>query len=163
MDYRIRVAICDETEPIRQILKENAVWFQSKGINQWSYLVDGGEYAEIHRAILSEETFVLDMDNKVIGTFTVSSKQSDWDREIWGESNAPSIYIHRLALGLDYKGNGLGLETLQWIEDNFADRVRYLRLDCVAHNQKLNQFYQNCGLTLIGQTGDFNKYQKLLH
>jgi GNAT superfamily N-acetyltransferase len=160
--YRIRLAKSDETEQIRFLLKEIAAWFQSKEIDQWSYLLDGGEYAEIHRAIINKETYVLVMDNQIVGTFTVSSIQSDWDRGIWGERNDLSLYVHRFAIRLDYKGNGLGLKTLQWIEENFEDHVRYLRLDCVAHNQKLNQFYKNCGFTLIGQTNGFNKYQKVL-
>ena len=162
MISQIRLARSDDTEQIRKLLKELAISLQSKGIDQWSYLLDGGEVAEIHRAILDKETFVLELDDKIIGTFTVLSQQSDWDCEIWGDSSDSSIYVHRLAIGLDSKGNGLGLETLQWIADNFANRVKYLRLDCVAHNQKLNQFYQNCGFTLIGQTNGFNKYQKLL-
>ena len=162
MSSEIRLAKSEEIEQIRQILKENATWLQSKGINQWSYLVDGGDYEQIHRAILNKETYILEMDNNVIGTFTVSSKQSDWDLEIWGESNEPSIYIHRLAIGLDGKGKGLGSEALQWIENHYANRVSYLRLDCVTDNQKLNQFYKNCGFTLVGQTNGFNKYQKLL-
>ncbi|MEH7308991.1 GNAT family N-acetyltransferase [Neobacillus drentensis] len=163
MNGRIRLARSEETEQIRQLLKEIAKWFQTNAINQWSYLLEGGDYAEIHRAILNNETYVLEKDNEIIGTFTVSTKQSDWDLEIWGESNDPSIYIHRLAMGLNHKGNGVGMETLQWIAGHFAGCVKYLRLDCVAHNQKLNQFYQNCGFTLIGQMGDFNKYQKLLN
>ncbi|MEH7072660.1 GNAT family N-acetyltransferase [Neobacillus drentensis] len=156
------MARSEEIEPIRKLLKENAVWLQSKGINQWSYLLDGGEYDPIHRAILIEETYVLEIDNKVMGTFTASLKQNDWDIEIWGKSIEPSVYIHRLAIGLNAKGNGLGWEALQWTENYFANRVSYLRLDCVAHNQKLNEFYQNCGFTLVGQTNGFNKYQKLL-
>jgi Acetyltransferase (GNAT) family len=157
LNIQVRLAKIDETEQIRNLLKEIAVWFNSKEIDQWTHMLSGSADAEIEEAIINEETYVLDMDNKIWETFTVSTKQSEWDRQIWGESNDRSLYLLRLAIGLEFKGSGLGLKALHWLEDNFANRTEYLKLDCLAHNQKLNEFYKKCSFNFVGQTNGFNK------
>ena len=160
MHIQIRLAQKTEIKEIIQLLKDRASWLQSNGIDQWSYLLSGGEDFEIEQAILNNETYVAECNNKIIGTFTVSSVQSEWDLEIWGEKKDQSLYLHRLAVKTECKGNGLGHKMIRWIEETLSDQSNYLRLDCVSKNPRLNQFYEEYGFTFLGSTDEFNKFEK---
>ena len=162
MYLQIRLATNAEIKQIIQLLKNAATWLQSEKIDQWSYLLSGGEDDEIERAILNKETYVAEFDNNLIGTFTISSVQSEWDLDLWGIQSDSALYLHRLAVSTEYKGNGMGIEMIRWIEAEFSGRYMYLRLDCVSNNPKLNQFYKDYGFTFVGSTDGFNKYEKRL-
>ncbi len=162
MKLQIRLAKDSETMEIIQLLKGAASWLKSEEIDQWSYLLSGGEDLDIERAILNNETYVAKYDNNLIGTFTLSAVQSEWDLDLWGNKEDSSLYLHRLAVNNQYRGQGLGCEIIQWIEEEFSGRYMYLRLDCVSNNPRLNQFYQDCRFKLAGSTGEFNKYEKCI-
>lgn len=68
-----------------------------------------------------------------------------------------SVYLHRLVVNRDRPEKGLGRELMQWIEQGirFAGKDR-IRLDCIAGNAKLSQFYKQCGYTHMGETDGFN-------
>ncbi|GHH99310.1 GNAT family N-acetyltransferase [Neobacillus kokaensis] len=161
--FQIRIATSDDRNSIIHLLKQLAQWMKDNEINQWQFLLAGGDDAEIAQAIENNETYVVMKDNDLAATFTVSTIQSDWDRELWGEDNSSnSLYLHRLGIDLNYMKIGVGRAILSWIESNFQGEVEYVKLDCVADNMKLNHFYKNNGFELVGVTDGFNKYQKKL-
>ncbi|MBT2660116.1 GNAT family N-acetyltransferase [Bacillus sp. ISL-45] len=143
------------------MLKNNAKWMQDHGINQWRYLLKGGDDEEILEAIKQKETYIVLNDEELIGTFTLSTTQSEWDNHIFGvDPEGDSMYLHRLAVLPAYIGKGIGKEILKWIEDNISTDKTYLKLDCVADNSKLNQFYCANGFHYLGETDQHSKYQK---
>lgn len=162
MSVQTRLANMNDLHEIKALLKGIAEWLKASEIDQWSYILTNRVDAKIEAGIQKNETYVLEKDDQIVATFSVSTTQSDWDQGLWGELHDRSLYIHRLAVRLDHKGSGLGAEALKWLEANFADQVDYLKLDCVAHNQKLNQFYQHYGFTFVGETNGYHKYEKKL-
>lgn len=75
------------------MLKQIALWMKEKGENQWGVLLDGSDDEEFSQAILNQETNLVVKDNDIVGTFTLLSRQSEWDKPIWGEdSSSTSIY-----------------------------------------------------------------------
>ena len=162
VNINVRVARDTEGNRVIELLKEAAAWLKSEEIKQWSYLLSGGEDDEIEQAILKRETYVAEDNNKLLGTFTISPIQSEWDFELWGEIEGKSLYLHRLAVNMEYRGQGLGKKLIRWIENEFSGQDTYLRLDCVANNPKLNQFYIDNEFTFVGSTDEFNKYEKRL-
>jgi len=57
-----------------------------------------------------------------------------------------AIYIHKLAIRREYANINLGREIINLIELRAIQQgVKSLRLDCVAHNNKLRQYYESCG------------------
>lgn len=141
------------------MLKNIALWMQENEINQWQYLLNGGDDEEILDAIKHKETFIVLKDEELIATFSLSEKQYDWDKHIFGEdSEGDSLYLHRLAVLPVYMGKGLGKELLNWIVGNFSTDKAYLKLDCVADNRKLNQFYLANGFHYLGETDNHSKY-----
>ncbi|GIN87232.1 N-acetyltransferase [Heyndrickxia sporothermodurans] len=159
---QIRLATMEEGSQIIDLLKETATWIQEQGINQWGYLLDGGEDTEILRCIGENCTYVVNIDNELIATFTLYHEQNDWDKYIWGEILADSMYLHKLAVKPSYMKYGLGKEIIQWIVENIQGEKKYLKLDCVGDNKKLNQFYINNGFEFLGISKEHSKYQKLL-
>ncbi|WP_410983016.1 acetyltransferase [Bacillus cereus] len=78
--YQIRTAHSDESILVIHMLKEVAQWLKEKKVDQWKYLLEGGDDEEIIQAIINKNTYIILKENEMIGTFTVSSIQSEWDR-----------------------------------------------------------------------------------
>ncbi|RSD23032.1 GNAT family N-acetyltransferase [Mesobacillus subterraneus] len=163
-EYQIKLAAFNDGKKVINLLKRSAQWMKDNSINQWQYLLSGGDDEEILNAIKGNETYIVLNDQDIIATFTLSPDQSEWDRHIFGpEANLDSLYMHRLAVSPDIIGKGLGKEILDWIFENVKTDKKFLRLDCVAGNHKLNQFYQHNGFEYIGETDEHSKYQKELN
>ncbi|MBU8772173.1 GNAT family N-acetyltransferase [Cytobacillus oceanisediminis] len=164
MDYgegiEIKVATTHDSSVIINMLKQIAQWMKDNDINQWRFLLDGGDDEEIEQAISNKETYIVLKDHEIVATFTLLSKQSEWDRHIWGDDiSSKSLYLHRLAIIPTYMKKGIGKSILTWIQDNAHDK-EYLKLDCVTDNVKLNNFYRCNDFELIGVTDGHSKYQK---
>ncbi|MDZ5609041.1 GNAT family N-acetyltransferase [Bacillus pseudomycoides] len=159
--YHIRIAHSDESILIINMLKEVAQWLKEKEIDQWQYLLGGGDDEEIIQAVINKNTYIILKGNEMIGTFTVSSIQSEWDRHIFGEDAlSDSLYLHRLAIIPKYMKSRIGERALMWIQDNMHTGKKFLKLDCVANNLKLNNFYKNNGFEHFGEADGHNKYRK---
>jgi len=158
--FEIKIAAIEESSAIIKMLKQLAQWMKENDINQWRYLLDGGDDEEIKQAIVNQETYIVLEDKDIIATFSLSSKQSEWDRQLWGnDTTLSSLYLHRLAIIPAYMKKGIGKSILKWIQENMSDK-EVLKLDCVADNVKLNNFYKCNGFEFIGVTDGHSKYQK---
>jgi len=160
--FEVKIATNHECSLIIKMLKQIAQWMKDNEINQWRFLLNGGDDEEIEQAIMNRETYIVLKEQDIVATFTLLSKQSEWDRHIWGRDiSSESLYLHRLAIIPTYMKIGIGGSILNWIQDNVSDK-EFLKLDCVATNSKLNNFYQCNGFELIGVTDGHSKYQKRL-
>ncbi|MCM3690877.1 GNAT family N-acetyltransferase [Neobacillus niacini] len=159
--FTIRRAANEESSEIINLLKQTAQWIKENKINQWRFLLEGNQDEEIKQDILNEKTYIVLKGNEVLATFTLLSEQSEWDRHLWGDDpSSKSVYLHRLAVSSTYMKRGMGKSILDWVQNNVGG-TEYLKLDCVAENRKLNNFYKNNGFELVGLTDGHNKYQKL--
>jgi GNAT superfamily N-acetyltransferase len=160
--FNIKIATNEDSRKIIKMLKQIAIWMKANEINQWRFLLDGGDDEEIEQSISNQETYIVMKDNDIVATFTLSSIQSEWDRHIWGDdSTSKSLYLHRLAIIPTYMKKGIGRSILAWVQNNVSDK-EYLKLDCVADNIKLNNFYTNNKFELVGLTDGHSKYQKFI-
>lgn len=156
-----KVATGRDISRIIEMLKKLAVWMKDNEINQWRFLLEGGDDDEIEQAINNQETYIVLKDGQLVATFTLLSTQSEWDKHIWGEElNSSSLYLHRLAVIPSYMKKELGSSILSWIQNNMNGHQDYIKLDCVSDNPKLNAFYKGNNFELIGLKDDHNKYQK---
>lgn len=158
--YEIRKATEWEASTVIALLKEVAAWLQNNNINQWGFLLEGGEDDEIQQAIKDGATYVACQNGEILATFTLYSQQSEWDQHVWGqEDNSEILYLHRLAVRPEHMKKGIGKEILGWINEHL---YKTIRLDCVAHNPKLCAYYEENGFTSIGTTADGHcKFQKV--
>ena len=133
MDYgegfEIKIATNHDSSVIIEMLKQIAQWMKDNDINQWRFLLDGGEDEEIKQAIINQETYIVLKDKNIVATFTLLSKQSEWDRHIWGSDiSSKSLYLHRLAITPTYMKKGIGKSILTWIQDNASEK-EYLKFE----------------------------------
>jgi predicted GNAT family N-acyltransferase len=74
------------------------------------------------------------------------------DQLIWEErNNDPSVYIHRIAVSPDFRGQQLVTQIVEWAKI-FAkvNNKKYVRLDTVGDNRGLIKHYQQSGFTFLG-------------
>lgn len=157
-NYQIQKATKDNVEAIIQLLKDVAAWLKVKEVNQWGFLLAGGEDEEIRQAILDGATYAVWLNGELIATFTLYESQSEWDQHIWGsEDHKNVLYLHRLAIRPAYMGKGIGQELFEWIEVNLDKTIR---LDCVLNHPKLRAFYTEHGFEEVGINDGHCKMQK---
>lgn len=159
-ELRIRPANPEDARDVLAIWTNAAEWQRARGIDQWNPAQFSLEGAAA--AIRDAEVYLAELGHDPVGTYLIV-----WsDSLIWKErDNAESGYIHKLAVRRDLNGMGIGLRLLAHAERQIAGRgKRFIRLDCMADNERLNRYYLGAGYTLVGRSdGDgwsANLYEK---
>ena len=160
---QISLATNEETEEIITLLKHVTEWLKANGIDQWDFSESSGNDEEIKQSIQNQDTYSVKKDGEIIATFTLTQKQSPWDKWLWGDKHDHAVYLHKFALAQSGIGSGLRMELLQWIEyDSKQKGFNTVRLDCIENNKKLNLFYARCGYEKQGKRYGFSLYQKTI-
>lgn len=147
-----------------ELFLDAAHWLNTLGSSQWRHFLDGYGRDDISASINAGTAFLIMRNDVVIGSFTVQLTPDVWDIHIWGDAHLDdSVFLHRLVLSRSAAGNGLGGTILKWIEHNleFPPHKKYIKLDCVGDNAKLNHFYVSNEYLFLGAAADgHHKYQK---
>lgn len=132
---------------ILRLLHEAAEWMVSKGINQWNPEQFTKE-DDIVEYFTDRQVYIALDGDVVAGMFTLQFS----DPQYWGIRNDDSYaYLHRLAVSGAYRGAGLGQHLLnQAVIIAKELGCTGLRFDTVAHNIKLNRYYQSMGFHYMG-------------
>jgi ribosomal protein S18 acetylase RimI-like enzyme len=157
----IRRAQLDEASVVLSLWQTSARWLNSKGIYQWR-----PEYFNLDKVIKfmknGSDVYLAELNNEFVGTYILT-----WsDPIIWKElDNLDSGYIHKFAVNRDYQGLGIGSLLLKSAEEQIKFKGKTLiRLDCMADNLRLNQYYKDHGFNLIrrinGEGWSANLYEK---
>ena len=147
-DVRIIRAQQDDLDRVLEVLEEASRWLTSKGLEtQW--LPSPAFRQSIRDNIDRGEVYVVKDVKKTIGTITLQ-----WsDKKFWGDLPPDAGYIHKLAITRSYAGQRLGLRLLNWAEDKVrAEGKSFLRLDCLANNKTIREYYEKAGFTYIRDT-----------
>ncbi|NQX58266.1 GNAT family N-acetyltransferase [Paenibacillus qinlingensis] len=146
--FVIRKAQINDVDEIQQLFVEAAQWIQvSKGFTQWR--VDSFTKDYLTSFIHDQEVFVACQNGEIIGCFSIQ-----WQyEEIWGDLfHDDAGYVHRLVVARKYKGEGIGSRILSWSEDYIKNKGKgWLRLDCMADNPTLNDYYRGLGFIHQGR------------
>jgi GNAT superfamily N-acetyltransferase len=75
------------------------------------------------------------------------------DPEIWEElEDGRAIYLHRMCVNPDRKGNQLAGIILKWaLAHSKSMRRDYVRIDTWASNNRLIEYYLRCGFVAFGK------------
>lgn len=149
--FIIRKAQIEDLDDIQKLFIEAAQWIQlSKGITQWRE--DTFTKAYLTSFIHDQEVFVACQNGEMIGCFSIQWKYE----EIWGDLfHHDAGYVHRLVVARKYKGWSFGSKLLSWSEDYIKNKGKsWLRLDCMADNPTLNDYYRNLGFIYRGRYND---------
>jgi GNAT superfamily N-acetyltransferase len=154
----VRAARLEEVDVVLDVLADAAAWLRVRGIEQWPARF---ERDWVMPAIEGGETWLAERDGEIVGTLVV-----EWDDPIfWAAYPHDAGYLHRLAVR-DH-GGGVGAHLLRWAEQHAADNDKpFLRLDCVAENDALREYYARAGYEHVGDVtvGPYTqaRYQKLV-
>lgn len=146
----LRRATLADFDQVYAILEEASKWLLSRKLPQWEWFLTEDGKAFIRRRIEIYETYLTnDAAGRPAGTFTLQ-----WEDEyVWGERGKDGLagYVHGLATARAAAGKGLGKALLDAAEKMIAARGRkFFRLDCIAHNQTLCDYYRAYGFKDLG-------------
>jgi ribosomal protein S18 acetylase RimI-like enzyme len=153
--YRIVRAGRADADTVIDMLDEAAAWLTERGIDQWTpgnfdraALNEEIEYAEFYLVLPGGETDT----SRAAATFSLQWR----DPDVWGMVPEDACYLHNFAVRRAFAGQELGLRILDWAAERAAASGKtYLRLDCVAWNEPLNDYYRRAGFTYRGQVGHY--------
>lgn len=133
-------------ENIFDILYENAKWLEERGIVQWPLAWLESKRTEIKSSVAQGDFYKIEIDNKIAAVVELKTIPED----IWASDESKAIYIHKLAIRRIHNSQGLGHKVLNLIkQDALRKNLSYLRLDCVAHNLALREYYEAKGFNLV--------------
>lgn len=126
----------EDVAAVRVLIGEAGGWLRSQGIDQWQNSVPESllrSDAEAGRLLVVREA----------GTVVASVTLHDTDPEIWGISDSPATYVHRLVVAQSHRGQQMGARILGWVTSHALQHgVLTVRLDCATENQALRRFYE---------------------
>ncbi|MBO1256255.1 GNAT family N-acetyltransferase [Alteromonas sp. 5E99-2] len=136
-----------EFDSVFAVLAENAKWLDSINIVQWPVEWLSAQKEQIRTSVELGHYYKVMLDETLAGVVEVKVALE----EIWNYDTQPAYYIHKLAVSRQFKGKGIGTSVLELLVSKASvNGVDKLRLDCVAHNSQLRQYYQNFGFNFKG-------------
>jgi len=148
-DIRILRSQLVDLDSVLEILEEASRWLSSKGLEtQWR--PSPAFRQTIKDNIERGNVYVVKGLEGTVATITLQ-----WnDKKFWGDIRPDAGYIHKLAIKRSHAGQRLGLRLLSWAEAKARAKGKsYLRLDCLASNKTIRQYYERVGFTHVRDSG----------
>jgi ribosomal protein S18 acetylase RimI-like enzyme len=149
---QVRRATCNDLLEIMRIIEQGRESLRLAGIPQWQ---DGYPNKDVITADNEHEnSYVLDMDGKILGTTAlVFGEDLNYKRIFEGTWLTAEPYgaIHRIAVDSDRKGQGLAKILVQATEEICKARgVFSLRVDTHKDNKAMQKMLERSGFTYCG-------------
>jgi len=148
-----------DAEAIVALRDAAARWQQERGIQQWS----PGEVSvqQVHEQIRDGQWHVVRAGQSQAVQAAVRVLQED--PEVWGDRAGAALFVHGLVVDRAASGQGIGVQLLRWVEER-ARRggVRWVRLDCVASNGRLRDYYVQQGFDVVGDKSFTNGWSPVV-
>lgn len=158
MNIVVRKANKQDLKAYHDIIVERCKWFKDKNIIQWDddyLLIFNEEY--FNRCLNSDDIFVAVKDSEIIGGMLIR------DKDIYYSRDGNTYYLHHFVtkLGNSKTGDILLNYALEYCKKN---KKKYLRLDCINTNEKLNNYYLTkefvCTGTMAKRNHFYNLYER---
>lgn len=131
------------------LLEEVADWLETRGITQWrsgNFRLSADYYAA---SIKQNEVQLAFVGDELVGTLRLLLREPI----VWPDVvEDDAVYVYNLAVRRAWTGHRLGRRMLEWAADRAASLGRsYIRLDCVADNRFLREYYVEAGFEERGE------------
>lgn len=142
----IRNSTTSDIAAIFQVYEQASAYKLQVGNKGWK----GFELSQIQKEIGENRHYVILEGEAIACTFLLTFN----DDVLWKEAaNDSSIYIHRIATKPLFRGNSYVTKIVLWAKEYAATtNKKYIRLDTHSGNEKINNYYSNCGFTFKGVT-----------
>jgi protein-tyrosine phosphatase len=143
VDLELRRASISDVDVVVELLSGAARWMLDAGIRQWP---DPFPREIIEGSIDRRETFLAFARGQVVGSIALYEEDPNW----WGDRPPDALYVHRLVVSLDARGQQIGAQLLDWAVSRVAAAGRaWLRLDCGTDNLRMRKYYEDLGFSHV--------------
>ena len=132
----------EDLDELINLFEERTKWFKENRISQWSKYLEHHPKKEFEKIIKNGYYFILKENANIIAGFELSTDSKYWEDDI-----TKAYYIYKLVTKVNYKNLG---DLIFMICKNIAknNNQKFLRLDCLKDNMKLNEIYEKHGFVL---------------
>jgi ribosomal protein S18 acetylase RimI-like enzyme len=146
---RVISATADDLGHYIDLLEEVADWLAERGIKQWqpgSFRLSREYYS---RSVMQGEVQLAFLDDELVGTLRLLLREPI----VWPEIAADdAVYVYNLAVRRQWANRQLGSRLLSWAGQRaLGIGRRCVRLDCLADNTFLQQYYARAGFVERGE------------
>jgi hypothetical protein len=151
MSYILELANISDIDSILELYSERMQWFKDNKIKQWNKYLTNHPKSEFEEAINNKNYYIIKNNEEIIGGFELSTNSKDWKDDI-----TPAYYIYKVVTKVGYKniGDFIFEKCKEMAKSNGK---KYLRLDCLKSNEKLNDIYESHNFKLI-RYGNNDRY-----
>jgi ribosomal protein S18 acetylase RimI-like enzyme len=148
MNIKIRQTNADEVAKVLALFEESALILREKGTTQWQHWINPTPALinRVQKGVAEKDYFFVEKSRQLAGMFRLMNS----DEEYWGVQTEAAVYLHSFLTRPAFKGQNIGSTVLKSLEIQVRERgIRYFRLDCIADNVALCNYYENQGFTRI--------------
>ena len=143
MNYTIKLANMNDIDLILQLYSERMQCFKDNNIKQWSKYLTNHPKTEFEEAINNKNFYIILKDNEIIAGFELSEDSREWKDNV-----TSSYYIYKVVTKVGHKNIG-NIIFQKCKEIARKNGKKYLRLDCLKSNEKLNNIYESHDFKLV--------------
>ena len=151
MKYKTELANINDIDSIIRLYSERMKWFRDNNIKQWSKYLNNHPKSEFEKAINNGSYYIVKQNDEIVAGFELSTNSKDWN-----DDTTPAYYIYKVVTKVGYKNLGKFIFA-KCKEIAKLDGKKYLRLDCLKSNKKLNNIYKSHNFQLV-KYGENNRY-----
>ena len=154
-DIKFELAKVNDITIILEIIKERCDWFLKSNIEQWGswYYEDLYDYKYFLEAMKKNNLYVVKNNEEIVGLFLLKYENDEYWKDF-----QPAIYLDHFVTKLGHQG--LGEKILDFIRNKAHEKnLKYLRLDCMRCNPKINEYYQKHGFQNKGEGNEPYEYR----
>lgn len=145
MNYKIELATLENLDEILNLYQERMEWIILNNINQksWKVFFENHPKSEFIKDINQKRYYIIKENNKIIGGFELSTNS-----KLWKDDYTPAYYLYKVVTKINYKG--IGKMIFQEVQELAKQaNKKFIRINCVKSNKKLNEIYENYNFKLI--------------
>lgn len=151
----IKLAEEKDVPQILKIIKQRCDWFQENNIEQWGswYYEDLYDKKYFLDAMKKYSLYIVKNQKEIIGAFLLK-----YENEKYWKDKEKSVYLEHFVTKVGNKG--VGEIILNFIQKLAKEKeLKYLRLECMRINPKINKYYKNHGFQDKGQSDEPYEYR----
>lgn len=140
----------EDVEAIIALFEEAAVWLESREIFQWPTRISSRFWTFLRGKVLAGEVFVVrGRDGRLLGHIRFDYEAG----KVWNDDPIDTAYVRGLVTANAVRGQGIGTLLLDWAQGYVrAKGCSRMRLDCLAGNGRLRQYYADYGFVYLGES-----------
>lgn len=150
----IRLATVADVPSIDALILTKATAFKLAGKTQWQKYLEPSRTEFVTYDVTNGTVYVYEENDTIVGAVSLIPPTS-WDENLWDDPDA-AVYVHRLVVDSRHKGKQIGAQLMR----QAMTESKRIRLDCVATNSFLNEYYSRFGFNYVGERNGFSLFEK---